>query len=56
MNRYDGDIARIKQRNFVSMIRGLLKAGSVTIEIHDAGINLAGRYCLAVYDAMIVSL
>jgi predicted nucleic acid-binding protein len=42
-------------RNFLVMIRGLLKIEPITIEIHDAGINLAERYQLSVYDSMIVS-
>jgi predicted nucleic acid-binding protein len=42
-------------RNFLSMIRGLLKVEPVTIEIHDLGISLAERYQLSVYDSMIVS-
>ena len=42
-------------RNFLLMIRGLLKVEPVTIEIHDVGISLAERYQLSVYDSMIVS-
>ena len=42
-------------RNFVLMIRGLLKVEPITIEIHDVGISLAERYQLSVYDSMIVS-
>jgi len=42
-------------RNFLLMIRGLLKVEPITIEIHDAGISLAERYQLSVYDSMIVS-
>ena len=42
-------------RNFLLMIRGLLKVESITIEIHDVGISLAERYQLSVYDSMIVS-
>jgi predicted nucleic acid-binding protein len=42
-------------RNFLLMIRGLLKVGPITIEIHDVGISLAERYQLSVYDSMIVS-
>jgi predicted nucleic acid-binding protein len=42
-------------RNFLLMIRGLLKVEPITIEIHDVGIGLAERYQLSVYDSMIVS-
>jgi len=42
-------------RNFLLMIRGLLKVEPITIEIHDVGISLAERYQLSVYDSMIVA-
>ena len=42
-------------RNFLLMIRGLLKVEPITIEIHDVGFSLAERYQLSVYDSMIVS-
>ena len=42
-------------RNFLLMIRRLLKVEPMTIEIHDVGISLAERYQLPVYDSMIVS-
>ena len=42
-------------RDFLSMVRGLLKVEPVTIEMHKAGIDLAERYGLSVYDAMIAS-
>jgi predicted nucleic acid-binding protein len=42
-------------RDFLSMVRGLLKVEPVTLEIHDAGVHLAERYRLSVYDAMIAS-
>jgi len=42
-------------RNFLLMIRGLLKVEPIPIEIHDVGISLAERYQLSVYDSMIVS-
>jgi predicted nucleic acid-binding protein len=45
----------VETRNFLLMIRGLLKVEPMTIEIHDAGIDLTERYRLSVYDAMIVS-
>ena len=42
-------------RNFLLMIRELLKVEPITIEIHDVGISLAERYQLSVYDSMIAS-
>jgi predicted nucleic acid-binding protein len=42
-------------RNFLLLIRGLLKVEPMTIEIDDVGISLAERYQLSVYDSMIVS-
>ena len=45
----------VEARNFLLMVRGLLKVEPITIEIHDAGIDLAERYGLSVYDAMIAS-
>jgi predicted nucleic acid-binding protein len=45
----------VETRDFLSMVRGLLKVESVTIEMHQAGIDLAERYGLSVYDAMIAS-
>ena len=42
-------------RNFLLMIRELLKVEPITIEIQDVGISLAERYQLSVYDSMIVS-
>jgi len=45
----------LETRNFLLMIRGLLKVEPLTIEIHDEGIDLADRYGISVYDAMIAS-
>jgi predicted nucleic acid-binding protein len=42
-------------RDFLSMVRSLFKVEPVTLEIHDAGVHLAERYRLSVYDAMIAS-
>jgi predicted nucleic acid-binding protein len=42
-------------RNFLSIVRALLKVEPVTIEMHQAGVDLAERYGLSVYDAMIAS-
>jgi predicted nucleic acid-binding protein len=48
-------ISCAETRDFLSMVRGLLKVEPVTIEMHHAGIHLAERYRLSVYDAMIAS-
>ena len=45
----------VETRDFLSMVRDLLKVEPVTIEMHQAGIDLAERYGLSVYDAMIAS-
>ena len=45
----------VETRDFLSMVCGLLKVEPVTIEMHQAGIDLAERYGLSVYDAMIAS-
>ena len=45
----------LETRNFLLMIRGLLKVEPLTSEIHDEGIDLAKRYGISVYDAMIAS-
>jgi predicted nucleic acid-binding protein len=45
----------VETRDFLSMVRSLLKVEPVTIEIHDAGTRLAEVYRLSVYDAMIAS-
>jgi predicted nucleic acid-binding protein len=42
-------------RDFLLIVRGLLKVEPITNEIHDTGIDLAQRYRLSVYDAMIAS-
>jgi predicted nucleic acid-binding protein len=40
---------------FLSLIRGLLLVRPVTVEVHEAGLALAQRYGLSVYDAMIAA-
>ena len=45
----------VETRNLLLIVRGLLNVEPVTIEIHDAGIDLAERYHLSVYDGMIAS-
>jgi predicted nucleic acid-binding protein len=41
--------------DFLGMLRGLLTVHPLTIETHEAGLMLAERYRLSVYDAMIVA-
>ena len=48
-------MSSVETRVFLSMVRDLLKVEPVTIEMHEAGIDLAERYGLSVYDAMIAS-
>jgi predicted nucleic acid-binding protein len=40
---------------FLSMVRALLPVRPVTVEAHDAGLALAERYGLSIYDAMIAA-
>jgi predicted nucleic acid-binding protein len=40
---------------FLAMIRGLLPVRSITIAVHEAGLALAERYALSIYDAMIAA-
>jgi predicted nucleic acid-binding protein len=42
-------------RAFLSMIRGLLPAQPLIIEIHETVLALAERYGLSIYDAMIAA-
>jgi predicted nucleic acid-binding protein len=42
-------------RSFLSLLRGLLTVHPVTVEVHDAGLALAERYNLSIFDAMIVA-
>lgn len=42
-------------RAFLSLIRGLLAVHPATIETHEAGLALAERYQLSIFDAMIVA-
>lgn len=42
-------------REFLSLLRGLLTVQPMTVSIHDAGLALAERYTLSIYDAMIVA-
>ncbi|MDR2875254.1 MAG: PIN domain-containing protein [Methylobacillus sp.] len=40
---------------FLQLVRGLCPVVPLTVESHDLGRVIAGRYALSVYDAMIVS-
>jgi predicted nucleic acid-binding protein len=40
---------------FLSLIRALLPAHSITEGVHETGLALAERYGLAIYDAMIAA-
>jgi predicted nucleic acid-binding protein len=42
-------------RDFLTLIRDLLRVVADTIEIHEAGLALAERHGLSIYDAMIVA-
>jgi predicted nucleic acid-binding protein len=56
------NVARRKMRlswgetnSFLAVVRDLLQVIPMTVEIHDAGIEMAQRYGFAIYDAMIVA-
>ena len=56
------DVARRKMRlswpethALLSTIRALLPAQPITVEIHETGLDLAERYGLSIYDAMIAA-
>jgi predicted nucleic acid-binding protein len=40
---------------FLSMIRALLPAQPLTVDVHETGLDLAERYGLSIYDAMIAA-
>lgn len=42
-------------RSFLSLLRALLSVHPVTVETHEAGLDLAERHTLSLYDAMIVA-
>ena len=42
-------------RSFLSLIRALLSVHPVTIDTHQTGLELAQRYNLSIYDAMVVA-
>jgi predicted nucleic acid-binding protein len=45
----------VRTRDLLSQIRQLLPVVPVTLEIHEAGLALAERYGLSIYDGMIVA-
>jgi predicted nucleic acid-binding protein len=56
------NVARRKMRlswedthEFLDMIRGLLTVHPVTLEVHETGLELAERYGLSTYDALIAA-
>jgi predicted nucleic acid-binding protein len=56
------NVARRKMRlawpethSFLALIRGLLPVHPVTIDIHQTGLDLAERYGLSTWDAMIAA-
>jgi predicted nucleic acid-binding protein len=40
---------------FLSLLRGLLTVHSITVVTHETGLELAERYNLSIYDAMIAA-
>ena len=42
-------------RAFLNMLRSLLTVHAITVEIHEAGLGLAGRYGFSTHDAMIAA-
>jgi predicted nucleic acid-binding protein len=40
---------------FLSLVRSLLPVQPLTIDVHEAGLALAERYGLSIYDAMIAA-
>src|SRR5262245_47905051 len=42
-------------RAFLALVRSLLSVEPLTVETHEAGMLVAERYSLSVYDAMIVA-
>jgi predicted nucleic acid-binding protein len=45
----------VETRDFLSLIRGLLSIIPITLPIHEAGLAIAERYGLSVYDGMIAA-
>jgi predicted nucleic acid-binding protein len=42
-------------REFLNLLRGLLTVAPLTLETHELGLDLAERYALSIYDAMIAA-
>jgi len=42
-------------RTFLSLLRGVLSTSPITVETHERGLEIAQRYGLSVYDAMIAA-
>jgi predicted nucleic acid-binding protein len=42
-------------RSLLAMIRSLLSVRPVTLDVHESGLDLAERYGLSTYDAMIAA-
>jgi predicted nucleic acid-binding protein len=42
-------------RGFLRLIRALLPVQAVTIAVHETGLDLAERYGISIFDAMIVA-
>ncbi len=42
-------------REFLSLLRGLLTVTPLTVETHDLGLDIAERWGLSTYDAMIAA-
>ena len=42
-------------RTFLSLIRAMLSVVPITLRLHDAGLALAERYRLSIYDGMIAA-
>jgi predicted nucleic acid-binding protein len=55
VSRHEMGLAWAETNTFLAMIRGLLSIQLLTVEGHEAGLALAERYGLSIYDAMIVS-
>jgi predicted nucleic acid-binding protein len=57
-----GNVARRKMQMsgdethaLLSMLRGLLTVHPITVETHEAGLRIAERYGLSIYDSMIAA-
>lgn len=42
-------------RDTLQSLRGILRVEPITTQVHDAGLDIAERYGLSTYDAMIVA-